>query len=186
MWDTDTDLGNIDKKDLPCNTHIYFQLFHNKLDMTVLNRSNDLVWGACGANAVHFSLLMQFIAGALSKSLGTYWQVSNNLHVYLEPHGHWRNTPDVLKSDVDIYPMVYPIYSPRYNLGENLAMIENFVGGSGDYYANSEFLTLIAEPMYTFYLKRRNQKITDLSILEKMPECDWKHAALEWVARRDK
>jgi hypothetical protein len=184
MWDSDADLGNIGSKDIPCNTHIYFQIMHNKLDMTVLNRSNDLVWGACGANAVHFSILMQFIAGALGRAMGTYWQISNNLHVYLEPHGKWRNDPTVLKNDCTVYPTVFPIYNSRYDLGENLHMIESFVGG-GNAYGNSEFLTLVAEPMYTFYLKRRNQKVTDISILDKMPECDWKWAALEWVARRD-
>src|SRR5690606_34526281 len=45
-----------DSKDVPCNTHCYFQLrtteAGTQLDMTVTCRSNDALWGAHGANAV--------------------------------------------------------------------------------------------------------------------------------------
>ena len=57
MWSPTGDLG-IDAKDVPCNTHIYFRRRGESLDMTVCNRSNDLVWGALGSNIVHFSFLM--------------------------------------------------------------------------------------------------------------------------------
>jgi hypothetical protein len=43
-----------------------------KLDMTVFNRSNDMVWGAYGANAVHFSILQEYIACALGLKVGAY------------------------------------------------------------------------------------------------------------------
>lgn len=71
-------------KDIPCNTHIYFDATKGALDMTVCNRSNDLVWGCYGANVVHMSVLHEFVALAAGVPLGTYTQMSNNYHLYLD------------------------------------------------------------------------------------------------------
>lgn len=52
------------------------------LDMTICCRSNDAVWGAYGANAVHFSVLQEFVASAVGVAMGRMHQLSNNLHIY--------------------------------------------------------------------------------------------------------
>jgi Thymidylate synthase len=70
-------------KDVPCNTHAYFSIVNGALDMTVCNRSNDIVWGAYGANVVHFSFLLEYMAGRLGVPVGRYFQVSNNYHAYI-------------------------------------------------------------------------------------------------------
>ena len=63
MWDAKQDLSHRNEsKDLPCNTHVYFSIREGFLDMTVCNRSNDLIWGCCGANAVHMSFLQEYVA----------------------------------------------------------------------------------------------------------------------------
>lgn len=89
-------------KDVPCNTQVMFKVRReaNKnrkgdntltpngyLDITVTNRSNDLVWGALGSNYVQFSMLQEYIANAIDVEVGLYHQISNNLHVYLPPDG---------------------------------------------------------------------------------------------------
>ena len=80
MWDAVSDLDR-DGKDVPCNTSIYFKIDADKrLQMTVCNRSNDIIWGAYGANAVHMSMLQEYMAGALRVGVGTYYQVSDNYH----------------------------------------------------------------------------------------------------------
>src|SRR5262245_52276337 len=56
MWDPRDDMGR-SKKDLPCNTGLYLDIRQGRLNMTVLNRSNDVLWGAYGSNVVHFSML---------------------------------------------------------------------------------------------------------------------------------
>lgn len=73
-------------RDVPCNTQVMFRvrIDTGHLDMTVINRSNDLIWGLLGANYVHFGHLHQYVADALGWKVGKYHQVSNNLHVYLE------------------------------------------------------------------------------------------------------
>lgn len=73
-------------RDVPCNTQVMFRvrLDTGELDMTVINRSNDLIWGLLGANYVHFGHLHQYVSDALGWKVGKYHQISNNLHVYLE------------------------------------------------------------------------------------------------------
>lgn len=92
MWDAESDLG-CDSKDLPCNTHAYFSRDQGgRLDMMVCNRSNDAVWGALGSNAVHFSILQEVMADLIGCPVGKYWQVSNNMHLYLARHESLMNT----------------------------------------------------------------------------------------------
>ena len=83
IWDTYDDMG-VDSKDIPCNLTATFQIFEGKLNMVVFNRSNDIVWGAYGANAVHFSMLLEYVARMVGVYQGTYTQVSVNWHAYLD------------------------------------------------------------------------------------------------------
>lgn len=89
MWDGRRDPVAADQKsaDVPCNTHLYLLVRGGatagaQLDMTVCCRSNDLLWGAHGANAVHFSVLQEYLAARIGVRLGEMWQVSNNYHLY--------------------------------------------------------------------------------------------------------
>lgn len=83
MWHSDLDLHvDDDLKDVPCNTMATFQIFDDKLHMVVFCRSNDIVWGAYGANAVHFAFLQEYLATRIEVAIGTYTQVSVNWHGY--------------------------------------------------------------------------------------------------------
>lgn len=86
MWDANTDPAKIKSGtlDVPCNLVATFDAADGKLDMSVMNRSNDTVWGATGANAVHFSILQEYIASACGFQVGTYYQISSNMHLYTE------------------------------------------------------------------------------------------------------
>lgn len=104
MWDTRLDLGK-KGKDFPCNTLATFQVDANdQMHMVVFCRSNDIVWGAYGANAVHFSFLLEYVAKASGYSVGTYSQVSVNWHAYVhvfETVSHLR--PDRMNHVYDPY-----------------------------------------------------------------------------------
>lgn len=92
MWDTgsfdyedsDIHVALVGGKDIPCNTTIYFNIVSNKVDMTVCCRSNDLWWGAHGANAVHMSILQEYVAAQLGLEPGTMRQLSNDYHLYTD------------------------------------------------------------------------------------------------------
>ena len=84
IWDVRKDLGKV-SRDLACNLGATFQISPDgKLNMVVHNRSNDLIMGMVGANAVHFSILQEYIAAGINVPVGKYWQVSSNLHVYMD------------------------------------------------------------------------------------------------------
>lgn len=98
MWDPAVDVQrNIDgSKDVPCNiTALPFET-DGKLNLTVFCRSNDMIWGAYGANAVHFSFLLEYLAARVGLEVGRYYQVSNNFHAYVEnagdPDACWPTT----------------------------------------------------------------------------------------------
>jgi len=84
MWDAETDLDN-PGKDVPCNTTATFQRDQiGRLDLIIFCRSNDIIWGAYGANAVHFSMLLEYMALKIGCPMGRMYQVSVNWHAYLE------------------------------------------------------------------------------------------------------
>lgn len=82
MWDPTYDLDT-DKKDLPCNTQVYFKLRDGRLNMLVTCRSNDIILGCYGANAVHFSVLQEYMAAKLGCGIGVYTHISDSWHYYL-------------------------------------------------------------------------------------------------------
>lgn len=83
-WSEDFAMATSGGKAVPCNTHAYFAIRNGKLNMTVMNRSNDLFWGMCGANAVHFSFLLEYMAVRIGVPMGSYFHFTNNLHYYTE------------------------------------------------------------------------------------------------------
>jgi len=68
-------------KDIPCNTTIYLKIRNNKLDITILNRSNDLFLGV-PYNVFVFYLLQVYIANAINCKIGTQTHYTDSLHLY--------------------------------------------------------------------------------------------------------
>ena len=87
MWSSQ-DLQRVESmpecKAVPCNLSAVFTNVGGQLDMTVVNRSNDLVWGMLGANVVHFSFLHEYVAHFSGLPMGHYHQFSSNLHAYTD------------------------------------------------------------------------------------------------------
>lgn len=69
------------KFDTPCTLDIVFSISFNKLNMTVLMRSNDLWFGFCN-DQYCFSKLQELVALKLEKEVGWYYHFANNLHLY--------------------------------------------------------------------------------------------------------
>jgi hypothetical protein len=113
MWDPENDFTCMEEgaKDVPCNTHVYFKVRDGKLHMTVCCRSNDMIWGAYGANAVHMSMLQEFIANAIKKQVGTYTQISDSYHAYQDVYA---NLLDKIPP-VDVWNF-HHVYSDPYKL----------------------------------------------------------------------
>lgn len=81
LWD----IADLTKatKDKACNFAMLFEVVDHRLRMITFNRSNDAVWGGVtGANVVHFSFFLEFVAAALDLDVGSWSHVSANLHAY--------------------------------------------------------------------------------------------------------
>lgn len=68
-------------KDTPCTYAVQFTILHNKLEMSVLMRSNDLWFGFCN-DQYCFASLQELVAERLSIELGSYYHFAHNLHLY--------------------------------------------------------------------------------------------------------
>lgn len=206
MWSPSGDLvtsegvGGISSKDVPCNTHIYFDGTRGVLNMTVSNRSNDAVWGAYGANLVHMSVLHEFVACAAGLPLGTYYQFSNNFHIYpdrpdvrrlMGTEGDDRNQWAVhFQQDQGIYGAglePYPLMSVGGNwemwLHECEEFVENPLGGIGSHHHS--FFSNVAWPLMVSHAEfRRGDFKAAIDMAKACQAQDWSHAAVEWLERR--
>lgn len=143
MWDPAADCG-AKKKDLPCNTQIYFRRDGEFLNMTVTNRSNDLVWGALGSNIVHFSFLQELIAHAVGLRLGSLYQFTNNLHIYQR---HWRflEVPPAYQSYAELGIAPYKIIKGELSVW--IQECEEFVKDGRRTNFSEPFFTEVAVPL---------------------------------------
>ncbi len=76
-------------KDTPCTLAINFYIEDGKLNMTVMMRSNDLVFGF-GNDQYCFSKLQQLVATSVGVPVGTYYHFATDLHIY-ERHYNMKN-----------------------------------------------------------------------------------------------
>ena len=77
--------------DTPCTISIGFDINSarpDRLNMTVLMRSNDLIYGFCN-DQYCFSKLQEMVANELGLKVGTYYHYAHDLHLY-ERHYNMR------------------------------------------------------------------------------------------------
>lgn len=166
-------------RDVPCNTQIYPRIVGGRLDITVTCRSNDVVWGAYGANAVHFSVLQEYLAGRIDIPVGRMYQISNNWHLY----------EAVSERFVPVYPRLYPGAMPMGTDWDSWDEdLEKFLQKDDDApepeYRNAWF-SKVAVPMWqTHDLWKEGDRIGAQLKATEIEAPDWRTAVLEWMARR--
>ena len=69
------------EKDTPCTYAVQFTILHDKLDMCVVMRSNDLWYGFCN-DQYCFSELQKMIAHEAGVEVGVYYHFAHNMHLY--------------------------------------------------------------------------------------------------------
>lgn len=183
--------------DVPCNTHAYFSIYKEDagypeddvgvpaqqwfLDMTVCNRSNDLIWGMLGANVVHFSILQEYLAACIGVEVGVYRQFSNNLHVYTE---RWE--PEKWLADA---PAIYPrehtdlVRDPEQFDNECRQFIDCI---DGDF--EEPFFKYVAQPMMAAFRAHKRRKYRDdgnaLDLINAVQADDWRIVGTSWLEQR--
>ncbi len=70
------------EKDTPCTLNIGFQFYNNKLNMSVLMRSNDIWFGFCN-DQYCFSKIHELVCLETGLDIGEYYHYAANMHLYL-------------------------------------------------------------------------------------------------------
>lgn len=197
MWDPRYDVeGAAKSKDVPCNVSLTLQLSHHgHLELVVFNRSNDIIWGAYGANVVHFSFMHQFVAEAIGVPVGNYWQVSANFHAYRKvldslllnlPADARHQSCPYKKGEVQTFG---PLISTNHKTFlEDLSV---FLDEGPIIGFREPFFRKVATPLWSAHRAYKEnidkEKYTvPLEILQQCKATDWRKAAEEWIQRRAK
>mgnify|MGYP003630144805 CR=1 FL=1 len=199
MWDPVEDLDR-DGADVPCNTCVYFKIdLEGKLQMTVCNRSNDIIWGAYGANVVHMSMLQEYMATAIGVSVGKYYQISDNYHAYnvvFEPLLNKFIEQDAMdfftqKRFLALNPYTaemvkpYPIVNTDIQIWD-LDLLGFFDRKPFDHTIYEDpFFTHVAAPIQNSWWLYKSGQIEEAMI--EIQECkadDWRKACWEWLGRK--
>jgi thymidylate synthase len=223
MWDADGDtLGGSDDlrgdwKDRPCNTHVYLRVREELaavvdlgsgnvryLDMTVCCRSNDIVWGAYGANAVHFSMLLEYLAARCRMRVGRLYQISNNWHAYEDVLRPYVDATEDVGRSPDLYSeflikraarVVEMVKDPEQWDRDLRCFMEWCETEEPDEqpqeYPSNPWFHEVAEPMFVAHMRHRAGLLEEaqevLDFMVRSPDgvpCDWSLAGQKWIGRR--
>jgi hypothetical protein len=180
-------------KDVPCNTHVYFRIREGKLVMMVNNRSNDIVWGTFGANAVHMSMMHEYVARCVGVQVGSYYQSSFNFHAYTDiyPKERWKELAnDALMEDLYTKGSVapYPLMSvDKETWDTECGDFVDFGLGSdpaGTAYTEPLFQEVAVPMLRAWQAHKVRDYSTALSETTKIAATDWREACYSWMKRR--
>jgi hypothetical protein len=200
MWDPARDLAE-QSNDLPCNDLIKFSITDGKLHMRIFCRSNDIIFGAYGANAVHMSVLFEYMAAMTGTLFGTMTQISDDFHAYTQtpynfadlypPYHHLMNAYEV----EDERPIrVHPLVTDRDVFDQELHEIMQLVRERALHAANighisNAFFHHVVQPMYTAFRLYKEDRMHDaIATIQKASslhahDIDWLYAAEQWLGR---
>lgn len=103
LWDPAEELAAVSyTKDMPCSNRLHFMVHGERLDLQVDIRSNDMVWGYSGVNAVNFTLLHELVARLVGRRLGVYRHTAGCMHAY---ERHWDMLGD-MTNHLDLYALL--------------------------------------------------------------------------------
>jgi len=209
IWDPQQDW--VRTKDVPCNDMVMLKLREGALRMTVCNRSNDVVWGAYGANVVQFSTLLTYMARRIGVDVGTYTQISDSFHVYMD-NPYWlqwvqRHSSGVPPVDHDFYndlgyyddmfksenrwmqPIDFmgAVHHPSL-FDEDLARFFKAWEGQGTFnaadYATDSFRHVVIPMFETHVLWKQKDYVAALGRCSGIEVGDWRLACSQWMMRR--
>lgn len=192
IWDGRVDL-TAKSKDIPCNDLVMLKVRDGRLNATVACRSNDMIWGAYGANAVQFSVLQEFIARAIGVDVGTYHQVSDSFHVYIdnpkwEPLQRERGMHYLdLYADGAVRP--YPLMT-NADWQSWLTDLQLFITSNKDPENRSyqhHFFRDVAVPVHMTWMRWKQDGAEEaLKTADFIAASDWRAACKMWLQRRVK
>lgn len=209
----------------PCNTHVYFRVRksflkhystvggvrqvdrvdpHFVLDATVCCRSNDVIWGAYGANAVHFSVLQEYVAGRVGVGVGHMYQISNNFHGYVdviakiqtppsdsttswyEQTGYEARPIGTVWEEWDNDLRRFMSWTTQVNSLRDGHLIPDFAKSNFVPYINEWFAHTATPLVLSYATWRAGNRDDALALAGLIDDEDWRVACTSWLRRRKK
>lgn len=201
IWDAREDLGT-KSKDIPCNTLLKLEadaISTDRVNMTLFNRSNDVIWGAYGANAVQFSVLLEYVALMAGLRVGRLEQISSNYHVYADAWDKARKHIGALNRVDDPYTymenrvVALPLISDRDTFDAECMRCVDSVRHTPHYLGSAtyenDFFRIVCDPMARAYALYRNGDVIDAmnvlqGAIDSYGTIDWLIAGFQWMERR--
>jgi len=190
MWDAELDLGR-DKKDHPCNTHIYWKVRDGALCMTVCCRSNDLLYGKLGANVVHFSMLQEYVAHLSGYKVGPYTQMSDSLHVYTDLPV-WENVKgtsyvpeDYYSTDyVELIVKPYPMFTDCSPEDWEIDLLDFMLDPQTDQIFRTPYFQDVVQPISLVWWEHKKTR-NGLRYIDSIKATDWRKACESWLKEKE-
>ena len=150
-----------------------------------------MIWGCFGANVVHMSFLQEYLANRIGVEVGTYNQVTNNLHVYTE---RWEPEKWLADRTEDAYSLSdTELVSLQANTTGFVEECRLFVGQAVRnvptdflFEPTNMFLSSVVFPMYRAYIAHKERDYSSAyDHLNSVAADDWRIAGVAWVRKRD-
>lgn len=124
----------VETKDVPCTIALQFAIRNNKLNLHVMMRSNDLIWGF-QYDMFNFSIIQEIIANELGIDIGDYYHTATSFHVY---DYHWGLLEQIDKFETIVMPKLHS----KINNFVELANVSKHITESDkyDYLSNYDYI----------------------------------------------
>jgi len=196
IWDEE-DLHRF-TNDKACNMSLVFRIREGKLCLTVYNRSNDMIWGAYGANVVQFSMIQEYVAAHLGCAIGEYNQVSNSYHVYTEGAGGevWDRLKEDYDSDLYLHDSIIhdSVYMEPHDMSDFEHDIRLFFNCYDEFgldeigellsWKSSYFQDLILPVLCVYLIHKKAGAEKALYNTKYIVADDWRIACQDWLSNR--
>ena len=132
-WNPLFDRYGINTIDRPCNIAFHFMIREDKLDLTIMNRSNDIHWGLMNANVVQFSVILETAAMILGIPVGKQIHMIDSLHYYIDN----PITDEILSKDYEFNVYDY-VHSHPFDNHNNIYHYSSIAHGGMIAFLDSE------------------------------------------------
>jgi hypothetical protein len=190
MWEPN-DL-TITANDRPCNMSVVFRIRKGNLDITIMNRSNDIVNGMMGYNPTQFNMLQRVVANHLGIPVGKYWVCSNDAHVYvsdLEKLNSRGDLSKILYPSKTITRIVEHIPSWESDLNTLMDSLDDLHKKSktDEPVLKNRFLSeVVHRACVAYYFHKQKRWSEAWLVADLIIDLSWRQFCIEWLERRAK
>lgn len=180
LWDPARD-ATVESKDIPCNNWLQFTVRQGRLNLKVVSRSMDIIWGAT-INFFEWTVLQELVAHWLGVGIGTYWHFVGSLHIYGK---HLRRAERILAEPFIPKPKApLPIAIDLKDLDSDLSRaIGAAVGPENGDRPKSPWLSTWASILRCYVAHRSGDVEQEQELLRGLADCDVVREARAFLSR---